>query len=87
MTDTSKMPARIHAGGDPSRGIWSQWSHVDTTLYYRADIVEAMAEALERAEELYQVGLLKAKDGLADQVVALRRTALTAYREATNDKA
>lgn len=75
---TSNMPARIwvdEVGGD------------FPVAYHRADIVERMAEALERAEELYQVGLLKAKDGLADQVVALRRSALNSYREASNDKA
>lgn len=39
--------------------------------------VEGLRKALEAAEKLYQVGLLNAPAGLAAEVVALRRSALS----------
>ncbi len=39
-----------------------------------------MLKALEKAEELYQVGILNAPDGLIEEVVELRRAALSASR-------
>lgn len=89
MRDTSNMPARIWAGGDIPLRHWSEHKprHRDDpidTAYIRADIVEAMAGALDKAEHLYSIGLLNAPDGLANEVAALRRTALNSYREASN---
>ncbi len=36
-----------------------------------------LVKALEKAEELYQLGILNATDGLCDEVVELRRAALS----------
>jgi hypothetical protein len=43
--------------------------------------VAELVEALELAEQLYQVGLLSAPDNLADDVVKARRTALRRFHE------
>lgn len=82
----SKMPARIWAG--PRTG----WTADRTalfekdTVYIRADIVEAMAEALGET--------LAKFDACSNSTVrntplglSKLRIALTSYREATNDKA
>ena len=41
---------------------------------------DALVKTLEKAEELYQVGILNAPDGLCDEVVQLRRAALLSAR-------
>lgn len=45
-----------------------------------ADLIDALVKALEKAEELYQAGLIYAPDGLAQEVVDLRRAALLSAR-------
>lgn len=86
--EASKLPARVWAtcNGMSTRlpdghrqfvGGWSEdKDRPRAEQFIRADLVESLVEALRKAEELYQVGLLNAPDGLADEVVSLRRTAL-----------
>lgn len=86
---TSNMPARIWA--ETVDHPWSLWSVAkesgDDTLYIRADIAEAMAEALEWANAHI--------DGRAEYnnpvqcVMCIERLekALTSYREASNVEA
>lgn len=54
----------------------------DASLIVRAvNSHEALVKALEKAEELYQVGIMNAPDELCDEVVQLRRAALASARE------
>jgi hypothetical protein len=79
MANASDMPAKIwweagFAGASDVAPVSK-----DYTPYIRADLVEPLVEALRKAEELYQVGLLNAPDNLADEVVTLRRAALSSW--------
>lgn len=93
MRDTSKMPVRIWAG--PRTG----WTADRTalfekdTVYIRADIVEAMAEALAGLVEVNEnpnksiSKVIGSPVGWKDDYLDAARSALTAYREASNVKA
>lgn len=98
MTDASKMPARIWAGGDIPLRRWSEHKprHRDDpidTAYIRADIVEAMAEALAGLVEVNEnhnksiSKVIGSPVGWKDDYLDAARSALTAYREASNDQA
>lgn len=83
LSAESKMPARIWAWGGTASG-WSPRKFINEIRareYIRADIVEALAEALKEARD--------ALNG-APNTIGLHiqiDSALTSYREASNDKA
>lgn len=89
MTDASNMPARIWA--DLNSPAWSRSldavSGFDSAMpYYRADIVERMAEALwwYASDEAWTVEQIEGSHG---DYGTRARTALTSYCEAINDQA
>lgn len=93
LSAESKMPARIWLINGHVYSPTRRDESVPGIVYIRADIAEAMAEALAGLVEVNEnhnksiSKVIGSPVGWKDDYLDAARSALTAYREASNDKA